>query len=147
MNISVSVLVLMLLWLIGGSPPVRSRNVSTFVSDQNPKRLNGFQDLSYNDDNTSLYNYRNEFTTKNNIMLSKRNYVIPSKSVEFDDNQNDCNERRSLLQIVIDTPNIYEVTVVSKSVAGKFIVLNNSKFNPNNTPRFLDFYYQCIFLI
>ena len=120
MNISESVLVLMLLWLIGGSPPVRSRNVSTFLRDQNQKRLDGFQGLTHNDDKTGLYNHTNELPRKNNIILSKRNHVIPSKSVEFDDN-NDCNERRSLLQIVIDTPNIYEVTVVSKSVAGKFI--------------------------
>ena len=107
MNISESILVLMLLWLIGGSPPVRSRKVPTFSRDQK-------QTHSYGLSESSIVN--------NNITLSSSEHVISTKSIEFD--EKNCNERRSLLQIVIDTPIIYEVTVVSKSVEGKNFYLS-----------------------
>ena len=104
MNISESILVLMLLWLIGGSPPVRSRNVSKFSRGQK-------QTHSYGLSESQIVN--------NNITLRSNEHIISTKSIDF--NESSCNERRSLLQIVIDTPIIYEVTVVSKSVEGKHI--------------------------
>ena len=104
MNISESILVLMLLWLIGGSPPVRSRKVPTISRDQKQTNIYGLNELSI---------------VNNNITLRPSEHIISTKSKDF--NESSCNERRSLLQIVIDTPIIYEVTVVSKSVEGKHL--------------------------
>ena len=119
MNISESILVLMLLWLIGGSPPVRSRNVQKLFRDQKENRFDGSNDYSVND--TILTLHSNKLKLNNSVLPNTRNHMILTRSVKLnDDDVNDnCNERRSLLQIVIDTPIIYEVTVVSKSVEGK----------------------------
>ena len=119
MNISESILVLMLLWLIGGSPPVRSRNVQNLFRDQKENRFDGSNDYSVND--TILTLHSNKLKLNNSVLPNTRNHIIFTRSVKLnDDDVNDnCNERRSLLQIVIDTPIIYEVTVVSKSVEGK----------------------------
>ena len=121
MNISESVLVLMLLWLIGGSPPVRSRNVQKIFRDQKENRFNGPNDSTVNDTILNLHYNSNKLQLNNSVSPNTRNHMILTRSVKLndDDVSDNCNESRSLLQIVIDTPIIYEVTVVSKSVEGK----------------------------
>ena len=123
MNISESILVLMLLWLIGGSPPVRSRNVQKLFRHQKENRFNGSNDSIVNDTTINLHYNTTRLQLNKSVSVNKPDHMILTRSVKLDDDNNNdnCNERRSLLQIVIDTPIIYEVTVVSKSVEGKEI--------------------------
>ena len=118
MNISETILVLMLLWLIGGSPPVRSRKISSFIPSQHKMNPDATFESS-NNDKTKIETLFS-FESGGNGEIRK-NYAILHNDTKFVKTQNrrTCDERRSLLQIVIDTPNIYEVTVVSKSVTGK----------------------------
>ena len=115
-NLSSTTLMLMLLWLIGGSPPVRSRKILAFQQYQNTKP----PDNNYD----SIYNVT-KYLDKVTLPMPKRNAVFNNSSIISDtkhaktQNSSYCNEHRTLLQIVIDTPSIFEVTVVSKSVAGE----------------------------
>ena len=118
MNIVESVLILMLLWLIGGSPPVRSRQLSSLLPYKN--NISPSDDSSYSwkyDTNTSSLS----FQTKSRSSWFNQSRALRSPSpIEYQNNSfGSCNERRTLLQMVIDSPTIYEVTVISKSVAGK----------------------------
>ena len=110
-----TVLLLMLLWLIGGSPPVRARRKIPYY--QSP------------DSNTQVYNYEllhnntsgwrkqeSKVTNKNNLLQQPK---MRQDEGRLTHNNSLCSERRTLRQIVIDTPSIVEVNVVSKSVAGK----------------------------
>ena len=74
---------------------------------------------SFNNDKTKIETlFSSEAVGKGEI---RKNDAIQHNDTKFVKTQHrrTCDERRSLLQIVIDTPNIYEVTVVSKSVTGK----------------------------
>ena len=118
MNIAESVLILMLLWLIGGSPPVRSRQLSSLLPYNNNIRP------SYDSSHSWKYNTNTSplrFQTNGSSSWFNQSRALRSPSPrEYQNNSfGSCNERRTLLQMVIDSPTIYEVTVVSKSVAGK----------------------------
>jgi hypothetical protein len=127
MNISASILVLMLLWLIGGSPPVRSRQISSFTPSQHKMHPDAILDSLKNHTTNIEKLIFLEAEGQHGFM---KNDAILHNDTKLVKNQNSrtCDERRSLLQIVIDTPIIYEVTVVSKSVAGKLIYLSNTPY-------------------
>ena len=116
LNVSSSILLLMLLGLIGGSQPVRSRRILSFQKYQNKKPPDNYY---YG----ALYNVTKDLD-KTTLKVPKRNAVFNNTKIISDtkhaniQNSSDCNEHRTLLQIVIDTPSIFEVTVVSKSVTG-----------------------------
>ena len=122
MNIAESVLILMLLWLIGGSPPVRSRRLSSLLSYNNNIKPsdNSSHSLKYDTTTSPL-----SFQTNDRSSWYNQSRALRSLSPkEYQNNSfGSCNERRTLLQMVIDSPTIYEVTVVSKSVAGKLYSL------------------------
>ena len=102
----------MLLWLIGGSPPVRSRRIIPFQQYQNkePPDSNGYR-IAKDTEKITLK------MPKSNAVLNNTNIISNTKYANTQ-NSSYCNESRTLLQIVINTPSIFEVTVVSKSVAG-----------------------------
>ena len=118
MNIAESVLILMLLWLIGGSPPVRSRRLSSLLSYNNNIKPsdNSSHSLKYDTTTSPL-----SFQTNDRSSWYNQSRALRSLSrKEYQNNSfGSCNERRTLRQMVIDSPTIYEVTVISKSVAGK----------------------------
>ena len=118
MNIAESVLILMLLWLIGGSPPVRSRQLSSLLSYNNNIKPpdNSSHSWKY-DTNTSPL--RLQTNGRSSWYNQSRALRSPSPREYENHSFGSCNDRRTLLQMVIDSPTIYEVTVVSKSVAGK----------------------------
>ena len=118
MNIAESVLILMLLWLIGGSPPVRSRQLSSLLSYK--KNINPSDDSTHSwkyDTNTSPLSFQTN--GRDSWFNQSRTLRSPSPRENQNNSFGSCNERRTLLQMVIDSPTIYEVTVISKSVAGK----------------------------
>ena len=118
MNIAESVLILMLLWLIGGSPPVRSRQLSSLLPYKN--------NISPSDDSSHSWKYDTNTSPLRLQTNGRSSWYNQSRALrspsprEYENNSfGSCNDRRTLLQMVIDSPTIYEVTVVSKSVAGK----------------------------
>ena len=108
----------MLLWLIGGSPPVRSRKISSFIPNQHKIPPDAILE-SLNNNTTKIETTLSLETEGKGVLM--KNDAILHNDTKFVKTQNrhTCDERRSLLQIVIDTPIIYEVTVVSKSVTGE----------------------------
>ena len=118
MNISVSILVLMLLWLIGGSPPVRSRKISPFTSSQYKLKSGDIHGLS-NNETSKIHKLTSHVRDEKSIFIKSAAQKYNDTKFVSTHSRYSCDERRSLLKIVIDTPIIYEVTVVSKSVIGK----------------------------
>ena len=118
MNIAESVLILMLLWLIGGSPPVRSCQLSSLLTYDNHIKPSdsSSHSLKYDTTTSPLSLQTNDISSWFNQSRALRS---PSPREYQNNTFGRCNERRTLLQMVIDSPTIYEVTVVSKSVAGK----------------------------
>lgn len=114
---------LILLWLIGESPPVRARKIPSPIKYpyQNKNSKNSeFRDSS----KFHVTQHANKITLTSLPPISedKKTNVIKNNIISHG---NQCYERRTLKQIVIDTPNIYEVTVVSKSVAGWLLIGND----------------------
>ena len=105
----------MLLWLIGGSPPVRSRKIVSYPEYQNKKPRDNIHYELYNA--TQNLKHITQTMPKSSAAFHNTNIISNTEHAKTQISSY-CNEPRTLLQIVVDTPSIFEVTVVSKSVAG-----------------------------